>query len=61
MTQALINHVVQHENVSRVIAHTTADNGASKAVLRNCGFVQATSTDQPGALLFQWTPDTSHL
>jgi len=56
MIQALVAHVLQHAAVSRVIAHTHAHNGASMAVLRHCGFVQAAHADQPDALLFEWNP-----
>ncbi|MBC8086449.1 MAG: GNAT family N-acetyltransferase [Phycisphaerae bacterium] len=56
MTRALVDHVLQRPSVSRVIAHTQADNPASMAVLRKCGFVQAAITDQPDSVLFEWMP-----
>lgn len=56
LTRALVEHVIQHEGVSRVIAHTHDTNGASMGVLRNCGFAQAAVSDTPDALLFEWAP-----
>lgn len=56
LTRALVVHVLQLPGVSRVIAHTYATNGASMGVLRKSGFVQMEVSDQPEALLFEWSP-----
>ena len=56
MTRALVAHVTQHAAVSRVVAHTHADNSASMAVLWRCGFAQEIISDQADAWLFAWAP-----
>lgn len=57
MVRALVQHAFSSGRVQRVIAHTTASNPASVAVLRRCGFIAVGAGEQPGTFRFERRPD----
>jgi RimJ/RimL family protein N-acetyltransferase len=53
---ALAAHAAAQPGVTRVIAHTTAANPASIAVLERCGFIHVGPGAEPGTMRFEQAP-----
>jgi RimJ/RimL family protein N-acetyltransferase len=56
MAGALAAHAAAQPGVARVIAHTSATNPASIAVLERVGFAMAGPGAEAGTLRFEWSP-----
>lgn len=56
LTRALAMHAAGRPGVARVVAHTTAANPASIAVLHRSGFVPAGPGEYPDTLRFEYVP-----